>query len=196
MYSDSAATIDVDKERYPLRMHPGKFAMWLFIVSIIMIFTSLSSAYIVRKSQGNWYEFEIPQVFIFSTIAILISSITAQWALYAAKKDNFKMLKTAISITMVLGIAFLFYQYKGWEALVAKDVYFVGNPSGSFMYVFTGLHGVHLIAGLVYLLIIFILSFMDRIHSQKLSGIQMCVTFWHFLDGLWIFLFLFLQWNH
>jgi cytochrome c oxidase subunit 3 len=83
-------------------------------------------------------------------------------------------------------------QWQGWVNLVQQDVYFVGNPSGSFMYVFTGLHALHLISGIVVLVFALVAGFRSKINSKKLLQIEICTTYWHFLDGLWIYLFAFL----
>jgi len=179
----------------PTSMNPKKFALWLFMVSVVMIFASLTSAYIVRQAEGNWYIFDLPLVFYISSVIILMSSATMQWAVQEAKKDNFAMLRVAMSITALLGISFLVLQYYGWVELVNIDVYFVGNPSGSFVYVLTGLHGIHLVSGVIFILWVLYLSFKFKIHSKNLLSLDLCATFWHFLDGLWIYLFVFLLLN-
>lgn len=182
-----------DKEpRETLSMDPIKFILWLFLVTIIMLFASQTSAYLVRRAEGNWLEFEMPRIFWYSTAVLLLSSMTMHWAYFTAKKDRFKELKVAISITFVLGVAFLVMQFEGWKKLVEMNVYFVGNPSGSFFYVFTGLHGLHLISGIIVLLFAFIAAMKMNVHSKNLRRIQICVTYWHFLDILWIYLFVFL----
>jgi len=183
----------VEKEpQETLAMDPIKFILWLFLVSIIMLFASQTSAYLVRRAEGNWLEFEMPRIFWYSTAVLLISSVAMQWAYFSAKKDQFKQLKIAISITFVLGLAFLWMQFEGWKQLVAMNVYFVGNPSGSFFYVFTGLHGFHIISGLIVLLLSWTAAFRLKVHGKNLRRIQICATYWHFLDILWLYLFVFL----
>ncbi len=184
--------ISVEEPEETLSMDPKKFILWLFIVSIVMLFASQTSAYLVRRAEGNWLEFEIPQIFYYSTAVLMASSLFLQFAYFSAKKDNFNMLKIAISITFVLGIAFLVMQFQGWKDLVAQNVYFVGNPSGSFFYVFTFLHGFHLITGLIVLCVTFVSALQLRVHAKALRRIEICTTYWHFLDILWIYLFVFL----
>ncbi len=133
-------------------MNPKKFAMWLFIGSVVMLFASLTSAYIVRQAEGNWLYFELPGILTVSTAIILLSSVTMQWAYWSAKKDNLQMVKILVSATFLLGILFLVLQFYGWKDLVASQVYLVGNPSGSFLYVITGLHGMHIISAIVFLI--------------------------------------------
>ncbi len=105
------------------------------------------------------------------------------------------MTKLAISITTILGIAFLVGQVMAWGDLVKESVHFVGNPSGSFVYVLSGLHMLHIIGGLVFLLIVLVATFRFKVHSKNMSQIEMCATYWHFLDGLWVYLFVFLLLN-
>jgi cytochrome c oxidase subunit 3 len=178
--------------RATLAMDPIKFILWLFLVSIIMLFASQTSAYLVRRAEGNWLEFQMPRIFWYSTVVLMASSAVMQWAYFAAKKDQFKQLKIAISITFALGLAFLWMQFEGWKQLVDMNVYFVGNPSGSFFYVFTGLHGFHIITGLIVLVTALTAAFRLNVHSKNLRRIQICTTYWHFLDILWLYLFVFL----
>jgi len=186
----------IEGAEQPISMHPKKFALWLFIVSVVMVFAGLTSAYIVRQAEGNWLEFNLPEIFYYSTGIIILSSVTMHWAYTSAKDDNMSMLKIAMALTTVLGIVFLATQWYSWVALVDRDVYFVGNPSGSFLYVFTGLHALHLISGVIFLIIVLISSLNYKVHSQNMARMEMCTTYWHFLGGLWIYLFMFLLLNH
>lgn len=184
--------LEIEEAPETLSMDPKKFILWGFIVTIIMLFASQTSAYLVRRAEGNWVEFEVPQIFWYSSFVLIFSSIAMHWAYFAAKKDNFNTLKIAISITFVLGLAFLWMQVEGWKDLVAQNIYFVGNPSGSFFYVFTLLHGVHLVTGLIVLCATFISAMRLKVHAKNLRRIEICTTYWHFLDILWIYLFAFL----
>lgn len=185
-----------EEPKRPLSMHPKKFALWLFIITVVMIFAALTSAYIVRQAEGNWLVFELPTAMWVTTGIILLSSVTMHWAYQAAKKDELDQVKLAIGITTGLGILFLVGQFYVWGILVDKNVFFVGNPSGSFLYVLSGLHGLHLISGIIFLIIVLISALRYKVHAKNLNQIQMCATYWHFLDGLWIYLFIFLLLNH
>jgi cytochrome c oxidase subunit 3 len=186
----------IEEVEQPISMHPKKFAMWLFIVSVTMAFAGLTSAFIVRQSEGNWLEFDLPEVFWYTTGIIILSSVCMHWAYLSAKKDQLDNLKVALSLTATLGLAFLIGQWYSWVALVERDVYFVGNPAGSFLYVLTGLHAMHLISGVIFLIIVLISSFRYKVHSKRLVSIDMCATYWHFLGGLWLYLFMFLSFNN
>lgn len=189
----------VEEARKQMSMHPKKFALWLFMVSVIMVFGALTSAYIVRQAEGNWLDFEIPAIFWVNTAIILSSSMTMHWAYLSAKKDNLEATKMAISITTVLGVAFLAGQWIGWAQLVRDGIHFVGRDSsaisGSFLYVISGLHGFHLISGVIFLIVVLLSVFKFRVHSKNLIQIEMCTTYWHFLDALWLYLFAFLLLN-
>jgi cytochrome c oxidase subunit 3 len=184
--------IQIENASETLSMDPKKFILWGFIVTIVMLFASQTSAYLVRRAEGNWVEFEVPQIFWYSTAVLLVSSIMMHMAYWAAKKDNFNTLKIAISITFALGLVFLWMQVEGWKVLVSQNIYFVGNPSQSFFYVFTWLHGVHLMTGLIVLCVTFVSAMKMNVHAKNLRRIEICTTYWHFLDLLWIYLFVFL----
>ena len=180
----------------PLAMHPQKFALWLFIVTVMMIFAAMTSAHIVRQADGNWLSYDMPQMLTISTIIIALSSGFLHWAYMSAKKDKLAQLKLAMTGAVVLGLAFLATQFAAWGQLVDAGVYFVGNPGGSFMYVITGLHGAHLISGVIYLIYVLVQTFRFKVHAKNMLNMEMCTTYWHFLGGLWVYLFIFLYLNH
>ncbi len=186
----------VESPQKTLSVHPHKFALWLFIVSIVMIFASLTSAFIVKQGEGSWLEYNLPSMFWFTTATILVSSVLLQWGYFAAKDDQFKKLNTLLVATIVLGLLFLAGQWLSWKQLVDMEVYFAGNPAGSFVYVLTGLHAFHLVTGLVFLVITLISALKNRIGSGNMVRMEMCVTYWHFLGALWIYLFIFLIFYH
>ncbi|MFC3812318.1 cytochrome c oxidase subunit 3 [Lacihabitans lacunae] len=175
-----------------LTVNKWKFIVWLFIITIVMLFASQTSAYLVRRAEGNWTEFQIPMIFWYSTGVLLLSSVFMHFAVRSTKKDNFAALKINISAAFALGMIFLVMQYIGWQELQAQGIYLKGNPAGSFYYILTGLHGFHLITGLVVMLFAFWASMKMTIHSKNLIRIQVCATYWHFLDLLWLYLFVFL----
>lgn len=189
----------VEEARKPLSMNPKKFALWLFIGSVVMVFAALTSAYIVRQAEGNWMLFDLPSLFWVNTGIIIVSSVTMHWAYLSAKKDDLETTKLALSLTTVLGMGFLVGQYMAWGQLVDSNVYLVndraGAVSGSFVYVISGLHGLHIISGIIFLLIVLLATVRYKTHSKNLTQMEMCVTYWHFLGGLWLYLFLFLLFN-
>lgn len=184
--------IGVQEPAQVLSVNKWKFIIWLFIITIVMLFASQTSAYLVRRAEGNWAEFEIPTIFWFSTVILLISSISMHWALVSAKKDSQLNLKIAVGLTFTFGIVFLVMQYLGWQDLQLQGVFLKGNPSGSFFYIFTGLHMAHLLLGLGILIATLIMAFKLEINASNTLLVEICATAWHFLDILWIYLFVFL----
>jgi cytochrome c oxidase subunit 3 len=178
--------------------HPNKFMLWLFIVTIVMIFAALTSAYLVRSSDGDWLKFPFPKAFTISTIVLIISSVTMQLAYINTKKNQTRLVQLFLGITMLLAMAFSYLQVEGWGQLIDFGVWFGGkssNPAGSFVYVFSGLHLFHLFTGIIYLAYVLISSFKGKIDAQNTLSIELCTTYWHFLDLLWVYLFVFLQMN-
>ena len=173
-------------------VNPWKFIIWLFIISIIMLFAAFTSDYLVRRAEGNWTEFEIPVIFYISAAVLLISSVTMHLSVKAAKADNMARLRTLISVTVAGGIAFLVLQVLGWQELQKAGIYVKGNPAESFYYVLTGTHLFHIITGLGVLLYAFYSTFRGKINAGNTTQIEVCATYWHFLDILWVYLFLFL----
>jgi len=187
--------IEAKNNEIVVKAKAKKALLWVSMVSMLMIFASLTSAYIVRKEKGDWLQFELPQLFYISTAIILISSITMNWVLAAAKKNNFKHTKLAALLTLLLGLAFVVCQFQAWGTLVEQKIVFAGmysNASGSFLYVLTGLHLAHLFGGIIAISVVWIKSIQEKYNSENLLGIRLCAIFWHFLDFLWIYLFLFL----
>ena len=183
------------EEKRQLREKVAKPMLWVGMGSMVMIFGSLTSAYVVRMGKGDWLQFELPQLFYVSTAAIIISSVTMNWVVSAAKKNDYKSMKIASLLTLVLGLAFVLFQFQAWSSLVEQKVFFAGkyrNASGSFLYALTGLHLLHLAGGILALIVVWIKTLGQKYNAENMLGIKLCAIFWHFLDALWIYLFLFL----
>ena len=171
-----------------LRMNPNIFITWIFIISISMIFVSLISAYIVKKGEPGGLIINLPNMFIYSTIVVVLSSLFKQIAYFSAKKDDLNKLNYFLLASILSGVSFLILQYFSWGELVNSGVYFVGHPDGSFIYVITGVHAFHLISGLIFIAIVLFKSSKLEVHSKNLNLIEMSTTYWHFLTGLWLYL--------
>ncbi len=183
----------VNSEEKIVKEKAQKFLLWLAIGSIVMLFAAFTSAYMVRKGDGNWIELYIPVKFYYSTACILISSITLNWALLSVKKDNQKNLVNALLLTFIFGLAFVYFQFSSWADLISHNIYFSGgNASGSYLYALSGLHLAHLLGGIIGLIVVLIKAVLKKYSSENIHGIQLCAIYWHFLDFLWIYLFLFL----
>jgi cytochrome c oxidase subunit 3 len=191
----NVATITLEEAEF-IRNKTAKPLLWVGMVSIVMLFGGLTSAIIVRRAEANWMLFEFPQAFYISTALIIISSLTLMYAAKSAEANNYAGIKTGVGLTLLLGIGFVLAQFTAYVELVDAGVFFAGaqsNPSGSFMYVLTGLHLAHLFGGILVLLFVFVKSLWHKYDSENLLGLQLCSIYWHFLDVLWIYLFLFLM---
>jgi len=170
-----------------------KFALWVAIAAMIMMFGSLTSAYVVRRAAGNWFEFKLPDLFFINTAVILLRSATIQrsyWAFKQGKEQQYKMFLIA---TFLLGLAFVILQYMGWEALNAIGATFTINPSSSFIYVISGLHAAHVLGGMLGLVVAlthaYYLPFKATVRRQQ--RFELVVQYWHFVDVLWLYLIFF-----
>ncbi len=174
------------------KMNPLKFTLWVAIGSICMMFAALTSAYIVKKNQGNFLEFDFPMLFTISTVVILTSSLTMYLAYKAFKEQQLSKYKTLVTATFLLGVVFIVLQILGFKELGLNHIALVGNmsnPSASFFLVIVGLHIVHIVGGLLFLLI----RVFKNAEKETLNSIEMLSTYWHFVDLLWIYLFIFLH---
>lgn len=186
------ASIDKGIQQDKFNARPVKFVLWLFILSSIMAFAGLTSAYIVRQAEGNWKIFELPSMFYYTTAIILLSSASMHWAFLSAKKFDLKNQKIGLWLSLILGIAFLVGQYEGWKELVANKVFFAGNPAESFVYVISGFHAAHIIAGLIFMIAAIVGVYKNINQTKNIFRMELCSIFWHFIDILWIYLFVFL----
>ncbi|WP_336517253.1 cytochrome c oxidase subunit 3 [Pollutibacter soli] len=179
------------------RTHPHKFLLWVAIGSIIMMFAGLTSAYIVKRSQAGWIMLEIPTIFWYSTVTILLSSVAVHFAVKAFKDRNIPKYKQMVWITAVLGIAFLIMQIIGFMQFSRMDIRLVGagsNASYSFLLAIAGLHAVHVLGGVIALTVIGIRAMSARSKSYNAVPVEVVATYWHFVDILWIYLILFFNW--
>ena len=177
------------------KIHPHKFTLWVGLGSIVMMFAGLTSAYIVKGSQPEWSTVEMPKLFYYSTAAIIASSISIQMALKAFKERSMKQYRTLITITALLGSVFIIMQLIGFNQLWNSGIDFKGSGAGQFLYIICGLHVLHVLGGVVALLVIFVKAFSSRIRNYNPVTIELASTYWHFVDLLWIYLFVFFIWT-
>jgi cytochrome c oxidase subunit III len=176
------------------KIHPHKFAMWIAMASIIMAFAGLTSAYLVKMSQPEWRSYKLPLVFIASTIAILISSGTMFLAVKAFKQREMPRYRMLITITALLGVLFTILQIAGFFSVDAGGIKIIGEKStasGSFLLAIAGLHILHVLGGVIALAVQFFRAFSRTSRNYSVVGIEVTATYWHFVDILWIYLFLF-----
>lgn len=181
----------------PKRIHPHKFTLWVAMGSIIMMFAGLTSAYIVKKNQSSWLEFDLPVIFMYSTFVILLSSLTIHLATKAFKTREMGRYRLLITVTAILGLLFMGMQVVGFMDLEARNIALTGaksNSSASFLLVITGLHMLHVLGGVIALLVIFIKAYISSVKNYSSLSIELVGTYWHFVDILWIYLFIFYIW--
>lgn len=172
-----------------------KMLLWFGMVSMFMMFAGLTSAYVVSTTRRDWLnDFKLPDAFIISTVVIVLSSITFHMAKTAMKKGNRSNTTAMLLATLILGIAFVAAQFYGFSQVVESGFYFTGSESTvttSFLYIVTIMHLAHLFAGIIVLLVVIYNHFKQKYTPAQTLGIELGAMFWHFLDILWIYLFLF-----
>ena len=181
-------------EQQRKKLHPQKFALWVAMASILMMFAGFTSAYIVKRNDSNWLQFSLPPVFWYSTFVILLSSLTVYLATKSFKARNMARYRTLITVTAALGVLFVILQWSGFKYLQTHGVKLIGsqsNVSGSFLGVITGVHMLHVLGGVIALLIMFFKAYNSRQKNYSSIPIELAGTYWHFVDGIWLYLFIF-----
>lgn len=172
-----------------------KTMMLLAMASFTMMFAGLTSAYVVSKSRPDWLsDFKMPMIFTISTIVLLASSVTLYLSKRAIKSEQKKQASLWLWATFILGASFIFTQIEGFNQIIASGFYFTGaesNVTTSFFYVIVVVHILHLIAGLIVLLVLIYNDYKQKYSKRQMVGFEIGAMFWHFLDFLWLYLFLF-----
>lgn len=181
-----------DRRRRDFALQLG---LWVFLATATMLFASFSSAYIVRQSGADWEHLTLPSVLWLNTLLLVVSSVSIEIARIDARNGKWRGAGASVVTTALLGIAFVTGQFAAWRDLVAQGVYVPTNPYSAFFYILTGLHVLHLAAGLVFLLYVAwrILRRRGTGDSGTLASLlSLAATFWHFFGALWIYLFILL----
>ncbi|KDN56840.1 cytochrome c oxidase subunit 3 [Flavobacterium seoulense] len=173
-----------------------KLILLFAMVSMTMMFAGLTSAFVVSKSRTDWLkDFQLPLAFYISTIVIIGCSVTFHLAKKAIQRDNKSQTTTMLLATLVLGVLFVILQFVGFDQIIESGYYFTGAESSittTFLYIVTLMHLLHLAGGLISLLIIIYNHFKQKYNSSQTLGIELGAMYWHFLDLLWVYLFVFL----
>ena len=173
-----------------------KMMLWFGIISLLMGFAGWTSAYIVSSSREDWVkDLSLPSSFLFSTIVIVISSVSYIMAKKAIKKDDRTKCTYWLWLTLALGVVFVLLQFNGFSQMVARGYYFTGPTSNikmSYVFLIAAVHIVHVAAGLISLLVVLRNHLAKKYSSQEMLGLELGATFWHFLDILWVYLILFM----
>ncbi|MEK9608141.1 MAG: cytochrome c oxidase subunit 3 [Flavobacteriaceae bacterium] len=172
-----------------------KMMLWVGMISMAMTFAGLTSAYVVSSTRADWLsQFQMPSAFAISTVIIFLSSMTFYMAKKALMSQQLSRAKTLVLTTFVLAISFIYFQFKGFGDIIAQGYYFTGAESSittSFLYVLVLLHLAHLFAGIIVLLVVYYRLIKGRYTGSNTLGFEMAHLFWHFLDVLWIYLYVF-----
>jgi cytochrome c oxidase subunit 3 len=171
--------------------------MWVALAGVAMMFTALTSAYIVRASTSNdWRPLAMPRLLWLSTALIFLSSVTFEVARRTLRQGNGGAYRRWLLLTVLFGLGFLATQFMAWRQLASQGIYLSSNPHNSFFYVLTGAHGLHLLGGILGLDFLLMRSWRRRgaeYGAEKRQAIVNAVAlYWHFMFGLWIYLFLLL----
>ncbi len=188
-------------------IHPQKFVLWLAMASMTMFFAALTSALIVKKADfQTWENFRLPIIFLYSTVAVISVSVLMHFSLAQYRKANFGLFRWLLFAAFVMGCVFLALQVIGWKTLTAMGMPLEGNLSGSFLYLITSLHGFHIAGGLVALLIFLIFAVRSRkdpifelrniANPKRQFNLEMLVSFWHYIDIVWVYLYVFFWLNY
>jgi cytochrome c oxidase subunit 3 len=187
----------MNKEVTRRKMHPHKFTLWVALASIVMAFAGLTSAYIVKRDQPNWTTFDLPKIFWISTLAIVISSVTIHLAQQAFARRDMMRYRAMMTATVVLALVFCITQFFGFKQVNAIGIKLVGSgspSSGSFLLAIIGLHMLHVLGGVVAIVVLFLRAFSRKTRSYNTVPVEIMATYWHFVDILWVYLFIFLYW--
>lgn len=176
------------------RIHPHKFALYISFASIIMMFGALTSAYIVKSAAGNWLEYQMPSLFYVSTAVLIMSSVVLHISYNSFLKGKATPYRLYLVVVFLLGLTFVVLQYYAWQALFAAGVDLKANVSGSFLYLITGLHALHILGGVAAITVAIVHAFtLPFIVTEKRRiRFQLVLHYWHFVDILWIYLLGFL----
>ncbi len=172
-----------------------KMMLWFGIVSLIMTFAGWTSAYIVSSTRADWLQdFQLPPAFWFSTGVIVLSSLTYWLAYKAVKGGNNKAGTLLLAATLTLGIVFIVSQFRGFSQMIGYGYYFTGPTSSitlSYVFLIAAVHIAHVAAGLISLITVGVQQLRGKYGPGRMLGMELGITFWHFLDLLWVYLILF-----
>jgi cytochrome c oxidase subunit 3 len=172
----------------------AKPMLWVSMISMTMMFAGLTSAYVVSRKRDDWVSFDLPNAFYTSTILIILSSITFMLAKFFIKKDNRQITMLFLISTLVLGAGFIYFQFEGFNELYNSGLVFAGAQStvkSSFIYGITLAHLAHIAAGIIVLLVVIYNHITKKYSATNSLGLELGAIFWHFVDILWVYLFLF-----
>jgi cytochrome c oxidase subunit 3 len=169
-----------------------QIGVWILLGTIVMLFGGLSSAYIVLRGVPDWQNIEVPPVLWLNTAILLASSAAIEGARRSLRHERIGAMKLWIYAGGGFGVAFLAGQFVAWRQLVGAGVYLPSTLHSSFFYLLTGLHAVHLLGGMCAMGYVLAKAVRNRIVVGSDESLKLCATYWHFMDALWVYLFVLL----
>jgi len=168
--------------------------MWIGIAGIVMIFAAFTSALVVRRGLStDWVPTALPRILFLNTGVLVFSSLTLELSRRSLRARRGQGFARWLYLTVALGLAFLGGQLVAWKELASRGVYLASNPSSSFFYLLTAAHGIHLLGGIVALLVLGFQARKIAGHPKKRVAVEITSIYWHFMDGLWIYLLVLLM---
>ncbi len=187
--------ITLEEEQQIKKGKTYKMLLIFGMISVLMVFAGLTSAYVVSKSRPDWLnDFQLPSAFLYSTIILIISSITLHLALKSIRNNNRNKTTLLLWATLLLGVLFVALQFVGFGQVINEGYFFTGSESTittSFLYIVVIVHLAHLLGGFISLLVVIYNHYKQRYNSKQTLGIELCAMYWHFMDFIWVYLFLF-----
>lgn len=170
------------------RLETAKLGIWVALGSMTMLFAAFTSAYIVRSAGNDWIPLQIPTILWVNTAVIMLSSVVMEMARRAFLAWRPVAFRKWLLATAVLGVMFLTGQLLAWRQLAEQGIYLQSHPHSSFFYVLTGVHALHLLAGVLALFYVLILATRYRLTPGDSSSPVVCATYWHFVGLVWLYL--------
>ncbi len=172
-----------------LPFNTAQLGVWALLATLSMLFAGFTSAYLVRRVGSDWQHISLPSILWFNTALLLASSLTLELARASMRRWRTDAVKGWLLATTVLGLAFLVGQLFAWRQLAAQGIFVPTSPHSSFFYMLTGVHGVHLLGGIFALFYALRRVWRSRWSAAEPSALNLCATYWHFVDRLWLYLF-------
>src|SRR5438132_6161457 len=179
-FGDSGSAFPISKEQ---------IGLWILLTAVFMLFAGLSSAYIVLRGVPSWQNIELPSLLWPNTAVLLLSSLAVELSRRAIRRNDIQSTKRWLAAGGVLGLTFLAGQLAAWRQLVNAGVYLPSTLQSSFFYILSGLHGLHVLGGMVGLVLVLIMAFKNRLSAFHCEPLKLCATYWHVMDAIWIYLF-------
>jgi cytochrome c oxidase subunit 3 len=178
--SDSGSSFPISK---------GQVGVWILLTAVVMLFAGLSSAYIVLRGVPAWQRIELPSLLWPNTLILLLSSVAIDISRRAVRRNDLQSMKRWLTVGGLLGLAFLIGQLAAWRQLVNAGVYIPSTLQSGFFYILTGLHGVHLLGGVIALCVVMVKATKRQLTAFNYEPLKLFAMYWHVMDVLWIYLF-------